>query len=62
MDFFQQVVGQLAEMGREATPEEQRVKFIILARHIREQPDYQTKFAENQDTQNRDIAFIRIFD
>lgn len=47
MDFFQQVVGQLGEGCREAALEEQRVKCIILARHIREQPDYQTKFTEN---------------
>ncbi|MFN9112640.1 MAG: hypothetical protein ACK5XN_21460 [Bacteroidota bacterium] len=47
MDFFQQTVAQLAEGGQEATPEEQRGKIITLAGHIREQPDYQTKFAEN---------------
>lgn len=48
--------------GWEATPEEQRVKFISLAQRIQEHPDYKTKYAENQDSQNREIAFIRIFD
>jgi type I restriction enzyme R subunit len=48
--------------GWEATPEEQRVKFITLAQRIQEHPDYITKYAENPDVQNREIAFNRIFD
>ncbi|MBL7812695.1 MAG: type I restriction endonuclease subunit R [Bacteroidetes bacterium] len=48
--------------GWEATPEEQRVKFISLAQRIQEHPDYKTKYAENQDSQNREIAFNKIFD
>ena len=48
--------------GWEATPEEQRVKFINLANSIRKHPDYQDKYATNPDVQNREIAFNKIFD
>jgi type I restriction enzyme R subunit len=48
--------------GWEATPEDQRIKFITLARKIREHADYKTKYENNSDVQNRDIAFNKIFD
>lgn len=48
--------------GWEATPEEQRVKFINLAQSIRQHPDYKIKYEDNSDTQNREIAFKKIFD
>lgn len=48
--------------GWEATPEEQRVKFVNLAHNMRSHPDYKEKYAENTDAQNRDIAFRKIFD
>ncbi len=48
--------------GWEATPEEQRVKFVNLAHSIRIHPDYIEKYAENTDTQNREIAFRKIFE
>lgn len=48
--------------GWEATPEEQRVKFVNIASEMRSHPDYNEKYAENPDTQNRDIAFTKIFD
>lgn len=48
--------------GWEATPEEQRVKFINLAQSIRQHPDFKIKYEDNFDTQNRDIAFNKIFD
>ncbi len=48
--------------GWDATPEDQRVKFISLSQHIQAHPDYQTKVAENRDTQNRDLAFKKILD
>jgi type I restriction enzyme R subunit len=48
--------------GWEATPEEQRVKFVNLANNMRSHPDYKDKYADNPDTQNRDIAFVKIFD
>jgi type I restriction enzyme R subunit len=48
--------------GWEATPEEQRVKFVNLAQRMREHPDFKEKYEENSDTQNREIAFKKIFD
>jgi type I restriction enzyme R subunit len=48
--------------GWEATPDDQRVKFVKLAQKIREHPDYQEKYADNTDVQNREIAFRKIFD
>ena len=47
--------------GWEATPDEQRVKFVSLAQHIKAHPDYKEKFSENTDTINREIAFGQIF-
>ncbi|MBY5959601.1 type I restriction endonuclease subunit R [Membranicola marinus] len=48
--------------GWDATPEDQRVKFITLTKHIHAHPDFQSKVAENPDTQNREIAFKKILD
>jgi type I restriction enzyme R subunit len=48
--------------GWEATPEEQRVKFISLAKSIQAHPDYLEKYSANSDAQNREIAFKKIFD
>jgi len=48
--------------GWEATPEEQRVKFIHLAQSMKLHPDFKEKYSENGDTQNREIAFKKIFD
>ena len=48
--------------GWEATPQDQRVKFISLSKSIQAHPDFQTKVAENSDEQNRDLAFKRILD
>ncbi len=48
--------------GWEATPEEQRVKFVHLAQSMRTHPDFKEKYADNADSQNREIAFKKIFD
>ncbi len=48
--------------GWEATPEEQRVKFINLAKSMRAHPDYEEKYANNPDEQNRNLAFRKIFE
>lgn len=48
--------------GWSATPEEQRVKFVNIAKHIRAHPDYESKVANNIDSQTRELAFIKIFD
>ena len=48
--------------GWEATPEEQRVKFVNLAKSMQAHPDFKEKYSENSDVQNREIAFKKIFD
>jgi len=48
--------------GWEATPEEQRVKFVHLAQSMKLHPDFKEKYSENGDIQNREIAFNKIFD
>lgn len=47
-------------MGWEATPEEQRVKLISLAKHVEENPDFKEKFVDNPDKQNRDLALEKM--
>jgi type I restriction enzyme R subunit len=48
--------------GWEATPDEQRAKFVNLAQKMKEHTDFKEKYADNTDIQNRDIAFNKIFD
>jgi len=48
--------------GWDATPEEQRVRFVNLAERMRSHPDFKEKYENNMDSQNRDIAFRKIFD
>ena len=48
--------------GWEVTPEEQRAKFVNIAKGMRAHPDFKTKYEDNSDTQNRDMAFRKIFE
>lgn len=48
--------------GWSATPEEQRIKFINLAQSIRNHPDFESKYQNNNDAQNRELAFEKIFE
>jgi type I restriction enzyme R subunit len=48
--------------GWDATPEEQKVRFISIAQKIQEHPDYKEKYLDNPDLQNRDLAYVKIFD
>ena len=48
--------------GWSATPEEQRVKFLNLVESIRSHPDFEKKYKNNSDKQNREIAFEKIFE
>lgn len=48
--------------GWEATPEEQRIKFIQLSKSVQAHPDFQIKVAENHDSQNRELALKKILD
>ncbi|RWX46400.1 type I restriction enzyme, R subunit [Candidatus Electrothrix aarhusensis] len=46
--------------GWDATPEEQKVRFISLQQHILAHPDFQAKVADNPDRQNSSLAFEKI--
>lgn len=46
--------------GWEATPEDQRVKFISLTKSIQAHPDFEAKYLNNSDEQNKSIAFEKI--
>jgi type I restriction enzyme R subunit len=48
--------------GWSATPEERRVKFVSIAKKVKEHPDFVEKYLENPDHQNRELAFIKIVD
>lgn len=48
--------------GWEATPEDQRVKFISLSKMMMAHPDFQTKVADNPDASTQELAFYKIFD
>lgn len=48
--------------GWDATPDEQRVKFVNIAQKMRTHPDFKTKYADNPDSQNADIAFRQMFE
>ena len=48
--------------GWEATPEDQRIKFVTLGKYIQAHPDYASKVADNTDAANRDLAFKKILD
>ena len=46
--------------GWEATPEEQRIKFINIAQHVMSNPNYLTQVVDNHDEQNSRIALEKI--
>ena len=46
--------------GWEATPEEQRVKFINIAKHVMNHADYKAQVEDNLDGQNRRLALERL--
>ena len=47
--------------GWEATPEEQRVVLLNLAKSVQASLDYEEKYKLNSDLQNRDLAFDKMF-
>ena len=64
-DFLEEIIKEFNEkwfQGWDATPEEQKIKFITTAEKIEQHPDYKEKYLDNKDTQNRDLAYQRIFD
>ncbi len=46
--------------GLEATPEEQRVKFVSIARLEQEHANFKTHYVDNPDIQNRDLALMKM--
>ena len=46
--------------GWEATPEEQRVKFINIAKHVMNHADYKAQVEDNPHSQNRQLALERL--
>lgn len=48
--------------GWEATPEEQRVKFLSIRDKIISHPDFEIKYKNNSDEQNRNIALVKMFE
>ncbi|MDP5106758.1 MAG: type I restriction endonuclease subunit R, partial [Polaribacter sp.] len=48
--------------GWDATPDDQRVKFISLTKSIQAHPDFESKYLNNFDEQNKNIAFQKIMD
>lgn len=46
--------------GWSATPEEQKVKFINIAESVKSHPDFETKYQNNPDPHNRELAFEKM--
>ncbi|MBD2780667.1 type I restriction endonuclease subunit R [Xenorhabdus szentirmaii] len=46
--------------GWSATSEEQRVKFVNIADGVRKHPDFATKYRNNPDPHNRELAFEKM--
>jgi type I restriction enzyme, R subunit len=44
--------------GWAATPDEQRVKFVAIAKHVQQDPKFEKQFVNNPDTQNRELVLI----
>jgi len=64
-DYLETIIQEFNErwfQGWDATPEEQKIKFISTAEKMKQHPDFKDKYLENPDTQNRDLAYNKIFD
>ncbi|MDX1348821.1 MAG: DEAD/DEAH box helicase family protein [Putridiphycobacter sp.] len=48
--------------GWDATPEDQRVKFIQVSKKLIAHPDFEEKYANNPDAQNRELALHKMID
>lgn len=47
--------------GWNATPEEQRVKFVSVIKYMQQQPTFETHVLNNPDVQNRELALQKLF-
>lgn len=61
LDLIIQAFNERWFQGWSATPEEQRVKFVHIAKSIQNHPDFQAKLLDTQDPQSRELAFVRIY-
>jgi type I restriction enzyme R subunit len=64
-DILEEIIKSFNErhfQGWDATPEDQRIKFVNLSHHIQKHPDFAKKVAKNRDPQNRDIALKKILE
>ncbi|MFN8298116.1 MAG: DEAD/DEAH box helicase family protein [Chitinophagales bacterium] len=62
LDAIVQAFNERWFQGWNVSPDEQRVKFMNLARSMKAHTDYKEKYADNPDEQNREIAFKKMFD
>ena len=46
--------------GWDETPEEQKIRFLSLQKHILAHPDFKSKVSDNRDVQNSELAFQKI--
>ena len=46
--------------GWEASPEEQKVKIIAVAKHVQDNPNFEKQVVNNPDAQNRDLALLKM--
>jgi type I restriction enzyme R subunit len=64
-DALDEIVKQFNEkwfQGWQATPEEQRIKFVSLAKSIQAHPDFTSKFLASNDSTHRELAYTKIFE
>jgi len=64
-DTLQKIINSFNERffkGWDATPEEQRIKFINIAKYVMENPDYRIKVVDNPDTQNSQLALQKLIE
>jgi len=47
--------------GWEATPEEQKVKLLNVSSRVQQHPDFEEKYLNNPDSQNRELALHKMF-
>lgn len=60
LDEIIQVFNERWFQGWSSTPEEQRVKFVNIAESIKNHPDFETKYQNNEDPHNRELAYQKI--
>ena len=63
LDPLDQIINSFNErhfQGWNATPDEQRVKFVSILKYVQQQPNYQTHVVNNADVQNRDLALQKM--